>query len=581
MIIATVLLFLMKPINIFGVVYSATLILGFLFILISGIRQKYPVSSWVTISTSVLVLFMIGIKLFAYSLNEWEQIILGSYQHITHVKYIPGGFLLVAFGIPLIKCLLKFRTSVFDGFVIFLPILEILQRFGCFLNGCCYGIPTNLPWAVHYTWPSALFYKHFDQGLLEADQMHSLGVHPTQLYSILLSLGILALLIWTRDKFRASGSQTLFALLLLGGRRFFLEFLREPTPGTWSSVDWHFMNVLQWGILLLSVVFVYLLWKKEHRHHQVVPTIVAQQDQVIVSYGVILTLIFIVWQIREIFERIELIILYPILLSTLAVISVSFFRENTTPVSRMIMISLLITAFFSMGQTLETVQSDSISDKPRGWFSAGGSGSFGAFEIVTEDCSGNVISRTKRNYSLWGVNASYHYLYRPDRHLETGLRQYYINYPKVNQYDEMQSLYLSPFISYDAKRFGVSLGLISVQEKTLNYDDSYILPSFYFRAGRRDSFFADLDIYNRTHYMGSSSLFQLGLGFGLKKGNFNNIIRGGLTVDEIGDAGVYLGSEFLIKNHVTISPYFTTTGYPSASLNLKWHIGKDKWKAAK
>ena len=35
-------------------------------------------------------------------------------------------------------------------------------RLGCFLNGCCYGAETNLPWAVHFPYASAAFVDHFE-----------------------------------------------------------------------------------------------------------------------------------------------------------------------------------------------------------------------------------------------------------------------------------------------------------------------------------------------------------------------------------------------------------------------------------
>lgn len=54
-----------------------------------------------------------------------------------------------------------------------------IGRIGCLMNGCCYGYPTNLPWALHF--PS----DHETRGQ---------GVHPTQIYESALSLGLYAAL---------------------------------------------------------------------------------------------------------------------------------------------------------------------------------------------------------------------------------------------------------------------------------------------------------------------------------------------------------------------------------------------------
>ena len=54
-------------------------------------------------------------------------------------------------------------------------------RLGCFVGGCCYGAPTELPWAVHFPLAHAT---------------HGAGVHPVQLYDIavaVLGLGAWAL----------------------------------------------------------------------------------------------------------------------------------------------------------------------------------------------------------------------------------------------------------------------------------------------------------------------------------------------------------------------------------------------------
>src|SRR5947208_1202704 len=57
-----------------------------------------------------------------------------------------------------------------------------IGRIGCFLNGCCYGGPTTLPWGV--------VFRDADHGGLTPPS------HPVQPYATLLNLGICALLVW-------------------------------------------------------------------------------------------------------------------------------------------------------------------------------------------------------------------------------------------------------------------------------------------------------------------------------------------------------------------------------------------------
>jgi phosphatidylglycerol:prolipoprotein diacylglycerol transferase len=65
----------------------------------------------------------------------------------------------------------------------------ILMRVGCLLNGCCFGLPTDLPWAISYPFGS-LAHKHYlsmaDQGSVSLFAfLSSPGLHPTQIYEML------------------------------------------------------------------------------------------------------------------------------------------------------------------------------------------------------------------------------------------------------------------------------------------------------------------------------------------------------------------------------------------------------------
>lgn len=64
----------------------------------------------------------------------------------------------------------------------------VFGRIGCLLNGCCYGRPCDLPWAIHFP---------------PGHETYPQGVHPTQIYDSLLNLVTYAGLAWLyrRKKF--------------------------------------------------------------------------------------------------------------------------------------------------------------------------------------------------------------------------------------------------------------------------------------------------------------------------------------------------------------------------------------------
>ena len=86
-----------------------------------------------------------------------------------------------------------------------------IGRIGCFLVGDDYGHPTDLPWGVA-----------FPQGLPPVD----VPVHPTQLYEAVALMPLMWLLMSWRRQRRAPQFVLGGYLLLAGGIRFAIEFLR-------------------------------------------------------------------------------------------------------------------------------------------------------------------------------------------------------------------------------------------------------------------------------------------------------------------------------------------------------------------
>ncbi len=72
---------------------------------------------------------------------------------------------------------------------------EAMTRIGCFLNGCCYGVPWDGPWAVTFPATSFAYADQVGRGLLSPDAVHSLAVHPVQLYSAVIMTVVFFLLL--------------------------------------------------------------------------------------------------------------------------------------------------------------------------------------------------------------------------------------------------------------------------------------------------------------------------------------------------------------------------------------------------
>ena len=121
----------------------------------------------------------------------------------------------------------------------------MLTRVGCFLNGCCYGKPTELPFGVHFpeeTYVGQLF--------------HGSAVHATQLYSALTGLLILvALLAYDRGR-RHQGQVFALYLVLDGVGRFALDFFRYYEANVYVLGALTISQLISIGLVFLGV----LLW---------------------------------------------------------------------------------------------------------------------------------------------------------------------------------------------------------------------------------------------------------------------------------------------------------------------------------
>lgn len=118
-----------------------------------------------------------------------------------------------------------------------------ITRIGCFLNGCCYGIATSLPWAVR-------FYEDPLSGTLTPPS------HPTQLYAMAANLLIYIGLVAVDKRRRFTGHVFLSYLVLYSAYRFLIEFLRN---GVTAEVAFAGLTEAQVASLAILVVVLPLL----------------------------------------------------------------------------------------------------------------------------------------------------------------------------------------------------------------------------------------------------------------------------------------------------------------------------------
>ncbi|MGH9364821.1 MAG: prolipoprotein diacylglyceryl transferase [Thermoanaerobaculia bacterium] len=90
-------------------------------------------------------------------------------------------------------------AQLLDSVCLVIPIWQVFGRFGCFMNGCCFGRPVHgdVPWAVAFTDPRAAVPK----------ELLGVALHPVQLYEVgglVLLVGVLLVVVHGAEKARSN-----------------------------------------------------------------------------------------------------------------------------------------------------------------------------------------------------------------------------------------------------------------------------------------------------------------------------------------------------------------------------------------
>lgn len=173
-----------------------------------------------------------------------------------------GGFVFYGGFIGLILCLLLYcflfgkpLLKVFDMIAHALPLVQSFGRIGCFVSGCCYGIPVAEPFGIALIHPPA--------------ELKGVPLLPVQLIESVCCLCIfVALLIFGRKK-RDDGVIMGLYMLLYGVVRFISEFFRyDSVRGIWgalSTSQWISIFVVAAG-LFLGVIYPRLSGETAGKH---------------------------------------------------------------------------------------------------------------------------------------------------------------------------------------------------------------------------------------------------------------------------------------------------------------------------
>ena len=220
-----------------------------------GRRLGFARRPWLLMQAATLLAFVVGCKLVVLPLAEWPALWQGGAGlGVFPVRSALGGIAASSLVLLALRRWLGLGWAAFDAFERPLYLGLAVQCLGCLSAGCCWGeaaAPGSLGLCFGPgTWP---YLTQQAAGRLPAGAAQALPVVPTQLYALLICLGLAAVSYATRHRRGPAGARYLLGvgavLLVWGG----LGQWRDPASQTLGAAPLVLggvrLLVVHWAVL--------------------------------------------------------------------------------------------------------------------------------------------------------------------------------------------------------------------------------------------------------------------------------------------------------------------------------------------
>jgi phosphatidylglycerol:prolipoprotein diacylglycerol transferase len=235
----------------YGLFLAIAFLIGIQLLLKRGARRGLSEEKLSTLSLVLLVLAIVGGR-GLFVLTHWSDYArdpAGIFRIWEGGLMLYGGyFLAIAGGIWYSRRAGLPVWRVADAAAPSMALGIAIGRLGCFMNGCCFGVPTSLPWGIGF--PSGA-YSNF--------VFPNEPLHPAQLYLAGSGLVLfLLLMVWDRGS-RFDGWLFWTYIGLDAASRFLIDFTRyydaTSNLGRLGALSFN-VNQIMSAVLMLSAVFM-------------------------------------------------------------------------------------------------------------------------------------------------------------------------------------------------------------------------------------------------------------------------------------------------------------------------------------
>ena len=243
------------PVYTYGVLLAAAYLLGLQFALVRARARGLDANRVMDLGIWIIISALIGAKLLLLIVDfETFRRSPGELMTLMRSGGVFYGGLIAAVAVAM-WYMRRHRLplwSVSDAFAPGIALGHVIGRMGCFFAGCCYGRPTDVPWAVTFT------NEYARQNV--GTPLH-VPLHPTQLYEAGAELLILGLLLVFERRGRQFPGRTFWGYMLVYGvTRFIIEFYRGDARGMVGALSTsQFVSVL---LVPISIIMLIILSRR-------------------------------------------------------------------------------------------------------------------------------------------------------------------------------------------------------------------------------------------------------------------------------------------------------------------------------
>jgi phosphatidylglycerol:prolipoprotein diacylglycerol transferase len=244
------------PVYTYGLLLAAAYLLGLQFALMRARTRGLDPNRVMDLGIWIIISALVGAKLLLL-IVEFDTFRANPSELFTLVR--SGGVFyggLIAAVVVALWYLRRHRMPMWTVTDVFAPGIalgHVIGRLGCLFAGCCFGRPTDVPWAITF---------HNEYAAQNVGTPLNVPLHPTQLYEAGAELLILILLLVTERKGRPFPGRTFWSYMLLYGiSRFIIEFYRGDARGVVMG-DFSTSQFVSLILVPLSIVMLVVLRRR-------------------------------------------------------------------------------------------------------------------------------------------------------------------------------------------------------------------------------------------------------------------------------------------------------------------------------